>query len=94
MNQNSIESKLMMMRVLLDREREREDKSWRQRLSGREDEEEDLASISPTFWRKVKLCHRALFGIKQGWPDFFVQGPYLKNIFECGPHFLTSYCYM
>jgi len=32
--------------------------------------------------------------IDQGWPDFFVQGPYLKIIFECGPHFLTSYCYM
>jgi len=29
-----------------------------------------------------------------GWPDFWFKGHIQKNNFECGPHFLTSYCYI
>jgi len=40
------------------------------------------------------IINLAMNEIDQGWLDFFVQGPYLKNIFEWGPHFLTSYGYL
>ena len=32
--------------------------------------------------------------IEQGWQEFCFQGPYFKNNFERGPHFLAKYCYM
>ncbi len=41
------------------------------------------------------LCFTQLINcIEQGWPDFFVQGPYLKNNFEWGPHLTANHCHM